>query len=301
MKTKYNTITIGIPAYNEQVNLARLLMAIIKQKTTGVRRIESVIVFSDGSDDKTVSEAKSVVDKRIKVVVGSTRKGKNARLNEIFRKVTTDILVTLDSDIVLEGEYVIDSMAKAFKKVENPGLIAGNAQPLAAKTIFEEASNNFVESLNFIKNAIRKGQNIYSVRGPILAYAKSFLIQYSLPLDVPDDRYSYFLCKRLGYGFYFESTAKVYFRSPKTFTDQIKQCKRFRYDRIMLGNYIDQKELEDAYFVPMSLKVQAMFLQLFKNPMAYLAMKVIQIFDHISTEKVKTKTWDIAHSTKSFL
>lgn len=301
MKTKYNTITVGIPAYNEQVNIARLVVALTKQRTTGSRRISEIVVVSDGSTDSTVNQVKSIKSSRIKLVSGTSRKGKNSRLNSLFEMVSTDVLVVLDADIVLEGEYVIDTLVKGFRKLENVGLVAGNAQPITGKTLIENAVNNFIESLNFMKNRIRKGQNIYSVRGPILGFSKDFAQKLVLPMDVPDDRYSYFACMRLGYNFYFESAAKVYFRSPKNLKDQIKQCKRFRMDRKALSSYITQQELNEAYFLPLTLKLQALLFQITRNPLAYLTMKYIQLFDHATRESKANGIWEIAQTTKSFL
>ena len=301
MQTRKNTITIGIPAFNEEANITQLLKALTLQKTTSRRKIIEIILLSDGSTDGTVSEARAVKDIRITIVEEKSRKGKNERLNEIFNRFNGDVLVTLDADIILDGAFVIDELTKNFMKSKNVGLVAGNAQPVVGKTIFEDASNNFIASLNFMKDRVKKGQNIYSVRGPILAISKDFSKKLSLPLDVPEDRYLYFMCKRYGFEFVYTPDAKIYFRSPKTFSDQIRQCKRFRADRNALDKYITQKELTEAYFLPRSLKVQAMIFQLIRNPIAYIVMKAIQIYDHLGKREVKKAVWDIAKSTKSFL
>ena len=51
-KHKKLTVTIGIPAYNEEKNIGRLLRALLRQKTNGLS-IKKIIVISDASTDKT--------------------------------------------------------------------------------------------------------------------------------------------------------------------------------------------------------------------------------------------------------
>lgn len=301
MQTKFNTITIGISAFNEQENIARLVNGILLQKTTGARKIMSITIVSDGSTDNTVSELAKINDKRITIVKCTKRKGKNTRLNQIFKSVNSDILILFDADIILEGQFVVDALAKAFRKGQNIGFVAGNAQPVKGKTIVERASNNFIESLNYMKSKVKRGQNIYSVRGPVLAYSNTLMNKFTFPVDVPDDRYSFLICKKLGFDFYYESSAKVYFRSPKNLYDQLTQCRRFRKDRDSLERYFDSKTLNDEYYLPLILKIQAAIYQVLHDPLAYVVMKYIQVRDRLSNDKPVKNTWEIALTTKSFL
>ena len=47
------TVTIGIPAYNEEANVRNLLVSLLAQKETNFK-LQEIIVVSDGSTDKTV-------------------------------------------------------------------------------------------------------------------------------------------------------------------------------------------------------------------------------------------------------
>ena len=53
------TVTIGIPAYNEQENISCLLRSIIKQKAWSYR-LQSVVVVCDGSTDGTLGKARII-------------------------------------------------------------------------------------------------------------------------------------------------------------------------------------------------------------------------------------------------
>jgi glycosyltransferase involved in cell wall biosynthesis len=88
------TVTIGIPAYNEERNILLLINSILKQKMVGFK-IAKLIVSSDGSSDKTVSLIKSMNNKMIKLYDNRDRKGVARGLNQIIENANTDILVLL--------------------------------------------------------------------------------------------------------------------------------------------------------------------------------------------------------------
>src|SRR3989344_3768380 len=100
--TKKLTVTIGIPAYNEQENIQAMLKSVLAQKGNNFV-IKKIVVVSDGSSDQTVSKVKEIQKEShlISLVEGKTRKGKIIRLNKIYSLNKSDILFTFDADIVL--------------------------------------------------------------------------------------------------------------------------------------------------------------------------------------------------------
>ena len=101
-------ITIGIPAYNEEKNIASII--------TKLKKItDSIIVCDDGSSDMT-----SEISKNLDVVVISHKKnmGYGAAIRTIFQKsveLDSDILVTFDAD----GQHRIDDVNKILQPLEN--------------------------------------------------------------------------------------------------------------------------------------------------------------------------------------
>ena len=101
-------ITIGIPAYNEEKNIASVI--------TKLKKItNSIIVCDDGSSDMT-----SKISKNLGVVVISHKKnmGYGAAIRTIFQKsieLDSDILVTFDAD----GQHRIDDVSKILQPLEN--------------------------------------------------------------------------------------------------------------------------------------------------------------------------------------
>ena len=101
-------ITIGIPAYNEEKNIASII--------TKLKNItDSIIVCDDGSSDMT-----SEISKNLGAVVISHKKnmGYGAAIRTIFQKsveLDSDILVTFDAD----GQHRIDDVNKILQPLKN--------------------------------------------------------------------------------------------------------------------------------------------------------------------------------------
>ena len=101
-------ITIGIPAYNEEKNIAKIIIKL--KKIT-----DSIIVCDDGSSDMT-----SEIAKNLGVIVISHKKnmGYGAAIRTIFEKsaeIDSDILVTFDAD----GQHRIEDVSRVLHPLEN--------------------------------------------------------------------------------------------------------------------------------------------------------------------------------------
>ena len=101
-------ITVGIPAYNEEKNIASIL---VKLK----RIADNVIVCNDGSTDATGDIAKEL---GAIVVNHEKNQGYGAGIRSIFLKskeVESDVLVTLDSD----GQHDVGDIEKLIEPIQN--------------------------------------------------------------------------------------------------------------------------------------------------------------------------------------
>ena len=101
-------ITIGIPAYNEEKNIA-LIITKLKKIT------DSIIVCDDGSSDMTAE-----ISKNLGATVISHKKnmGYGVAINSIFQKckeMNTDLLVTFDAD----GQHRVEDIQKVIEPIKN--------------------------------------------------------------------------------------------------------------------------------------------------------------------------------------
>ena len=101
-------ITIGIPAYNEEKNIASII--------TKLKKItDSIIVCDDGSSDMT-----SEIAKNLGAIVISHKKnmGYGVAINSIFQKsreMKSDLLVTFDAD----GQHRVEDIEKVVGPIKN--------------------------------------------------------------------------------------------------------------------------------------------------------------------------------------
>src|SRR3989344_7346251 len=135
-------ITIGIPAHNEEANIENLLRSVFVQKREYFR-LDKVYVLCDGCTDSTPEIALKVAKKYKKLIVKNDRKrkGKPQRLNELYKIAGSEVIVSLDADVVLRKPEVIDELVKPFFANIKPGLVWGRSEPLKSKSVVEKMAN----------------------------------------------------------------------------------------------------------------------------------------------------------------
>lgn len=104
-------LTIGIPAYNEENNIAKIIVSLKKIS-------DSIIVCDDGSSDMT-----SDIAEKLGVVVVKHKKnlGYGAAIKTIFDKakeIDSEILVTFDAD----GQHRIEDIPIVIEPIKKEGI-----------------------------------------------------------------------------------------------------------------------------------------------------------------------------------
>ena len=101
-------ITVGIPAYNEEKNIASIIVKLKKI-------VDVVIVCNDGSTDSTSEIAQNLGA----VVINHTKNlGYGAGINSIFNKakeIGSEILITFDAD----GQHRIEDIDRVIKPISD--------------------------------------------------------------------------------------------------------------------------------------------------------------------------------------
>ena len=101
-------ITIGIPAYNEEKQLPKILPKLMEIT-------DSIIVCDDGSTDRTSTIAKEF---GAKVVKHEKNCGYGAAIKSIFKmasEINSDVLVTFDAD----GQHRIEDIDKVLQPIKD--------------------------------------------------------------------------------------------------------------------------------------------------------------------------------------
>lgn len=219
------TVSVGISAYNEEKNISNVLKDVLAQKQQGWK-LQEILVYSDGSSDNTVKNAQSVKSPFIKVIEDKSRKGKTARIQELFRAVKGDILIMFDADIKIPTQNVITDLVKAFWKDSLLMLAGGNPKPFPPKNFFQRGVYATFKVFYESRIQIRNGDNLFACIGQCLAIRNKFAKEIRFPKIKNEDTYLYFSCKIKGYKFGFVQTAVVYYKLPDTLSDYISQVFR---------------------------------------------------------------------------
>jgi glycosyltransferase involved in cell wall biosynthesis len=246
--TQYS-VTIGIPAHNEERNITNLLLAVLAQRQDGFA-IREILVVSDGSTDATVANARSVKDPRIVIVDGKERLGKNQRLNYIFKQALGDIIVILDADVIPVYPDTFANLIKPFFSDERVGYAAGKLVSRPARTFIEQCtivSRSVWDKLRIVLNG---GNSVYSYTGGIYALSRSFARQAQFPREVWADIYLYFACIAQGFQFRSSKSAAVWFQSPTTVREYLDQMKRYSRESKTLISVFGHDIVEREYYIP---------------------------------------------------
>lgn len=100
-------ISIGITAYNEALNIQRLLLSLVNQKLRAIF-ISEILVVSSGSSDGTnrIVNDMSKEYPKIKLIRQKKRLGKASAVNTILAKAKENIIVLCSADLILAKDAV---------------------------------------------------------------------------------------------------------------------------------------------------------------------------------------------------
>lgn len=294
------TVTVGIPAYNEEPNIRKHLESVVRQTGRGFR-IEKIIVLSDGSTDGTVAEAKRVKDKRIRIINNKKRMGKSYHLNTFPKIVDSDVLVLFDADVILEGPDVIGKLIAPIRTNRHVGLVSGNFKPAEVRNFMQTANQCTINVFEVLRREWKGGHNAFGCTGRIMAMSKAFYKVLSVPPTmVLNDIYTYFDCMNHGFEFRHVRSVKVYYQLPTTIGDYLKQFKRFcvgsaRMKKIFGSLY------ENEYAISRRRYYGLMFREFLKKPVHCLFIYglnkagALMARSEIGTMNGK---WEVVTSTK---
>ena len=296
------TVTVGIPAYNEEANTKNLLKALLEQKQDGFELLE-IIVVSDGSDDNTVEQAKSLTSEKISVIDGKDRRGQAQRQNEIMDIFKGDFLVLLNADILPKDKTFLSNIVKPFSLNPKIGLVGGKVSPLPAENLFEKVLNFSVAMKQEIVESMNGGDNIYMCHGAGRAFSKAFVNQFRWGSAVSEDAYSYLVCKKMGFDFAYARDVEILYRSPQNFKDHMRQSVRFLKGKKNLADNISSSEVLREHKIPLRIILKSSVKYFFKNPFlftAYISILISAKILSLSGKDVNVK-WDSATSSKTLI
>jgi glycosyltransferase involved in cell wall biosynthesis len=165
-------VTIGIPAFNEEKNIAKVIVKLKKIS-------DEIIVCNDGSTDLTGEIAENL---GVIVINHKQNLGYGAGINSIIKKskeIDTDILVTFDAD----GQHKVEDVKKVIEPIKNgdADLVIGSRFLSKTKEKIPEYRKIGINIITKVTNAGLK-KKITDSQSGFRAYSKDLISK----LDISD-------------------------------------------------------------------------------------------------------------------
>lgn len=297
MNKKAYILTVGIPAYNEEKNIEKLLNDILSQQGDNFI-LKKIFVISDGSTDSTAEKIIKISDKRVHLEIFKQRIGKSAVLGKILANFDSDILFLIDADTFIPSK---DTFANIFRHAdfEKSSLIAPMCLPLDGKNFFEKTLNYSVQIQNEIKEKWNKGNNYLVIRGCFIGLSKNLAKSVTIPSGlINDDAYIYFKAIQLGYKSKYIPQVRIFYRSPSNLRDHIMQSSRFQKSYEELQKYF-LEDIKKQYQIPKFIAIRSGIKYLVKNPILFLSYVAIFFYTKINKIRYVKSKWYAVQSTKA--
>jgi glycosyltransferase involved in cell wall biosynthesis len=274
---KKPTITVGIPAYNEEKNIINLISS-IKRQNTNTYILDNIEIYSDGSTDSTVDLIKSHFSD---VTVHDFKKnlGKNARINQMLMRNLSDVFIQIDADIKLENENVFDHLVSTIISSNDIGIVCAYHRA--------KDSTSFIGKLAFfgftVWDTARTMLGVNGIRyyceGGLRAFSYKFTKSFQLPLHshVGEDSYSFYVAVSHNFRVTVSKQAIVYIDLPDTYSDYIKQMKRFLLDPGMVNQFFEKKLVQQYETMTTIVKLKALSKMFTKHPLIGICYVLLQL------------------------
>ncbi|MDD2823113.1 MAG: glycosyltransferase [Candidatus Daviesbacteria bacterium] len=290
------SITIGIPAYNEEENIGHLLSSLILQERKGFK-INEIIVISDGSTDKTSEQVMSINNKLIRLIEGKNRKGQNIRQNEIIKSMSkrSDCLLLIEADILPKDSKYISRLVEMVPYDKRFSLITGSFVPIPTGNLFAKIIIFGFELRSEFFKANRNGLSLYLCNGPKLL-SKDFLKTFLWSENFHEDSYCYREALKSDLEIYRNPSAIAYYRSAENFNDYLIQSGKFQKAKDKEDSYSDIYKLNVSYVEILKI-IQKFF---FRNPFMFTSYISLVLISRIYSQFLPRYTvfWKIYKSTK---
>jgi len=297
------TVTIGIPAYNEERNIAYLLRSIILQKQVSYT-IASVIVACDGCTDNTVKRVKKFASRYsfITAIAHAKRTGKADALNLIYSLNKSDYLLTIDADLALLGDLCIENMVREAIKNNKLNLVGPRHIPVMPRTIMGKFAYYSYISFEDAFLKLNNGNNYYAMMAVALM-PKRFAATVTYPKGtISDQCYLYAAATRKNKdAFKLVKNAAVLFSPVSTFIDwRILGVRSVIGDKEDVAKHFGQYVLQE-FHMPKMLYVRSLIKWFIKSPFymtgSVLMNMYIRSFPY-NKQKPQDGMWTLAISSK---
>lgn len=247
-----NRLMIGVCAYNEENNIARLLQNLISEQN--IPKESKVLVVCSGCTDKTpqIMASFQKKDSRIRPLIENVRRGKSNALNKIFEaaRAEADILILVNADALPEK----GSVSRLVSKFTTSDVGAVFAQPVPMK--ISDGLCYGVVCLIWRLHHIISTIDIPKLSGELCAVRTAYLQE--IPENAAtDEPYIESAIRKRHKTILYAPEALAHIRCPTNIADIIRQRKRIWIGHLQLQNTTGYK-VSTASFKNMLRAVSAL-------------------------------------------
>ncbi len=262
------TISIGVPALNEELNIVRLLNSMVGQELNDAQILE-ILVISDGSTDRTNELVKNFNHPLVRLIENPKRQGQQAVQNQMLQIFKGDCLLIIEADTLPANPQTVSELIRPLleDKVGDIGMVVGETMTFRPE--------NFFEKILFHNTALKKrmfaewknGDNIYNSGGHSgRLFSKTFTKSLTWPVDVPEDAFAYLRLKQLHLRLVKQKNALMIARNVRNLTDRLRQGSKFANGRQTLTKHFSNAVVNSEYNIPLNIMIKQTFLGFLKNP-----------------------------------
>ncbi len=298
---KKNTLTVAIPAFNEEQNIREMLGSLLEQKST-LCTLKEIIVYSDASTDRTHEIVRNLQKKNpiIKLKIGKKQAGKYLRMNQMFKECTSDILVVLDADIALANVQFLNRLSEVILKDSKAMMVAAHQVLLRPKSFIGKILHTNFVLWDFIRWSVPDYDNANNFYASATAFRMSFAKTINIPTNLSDPHLYLFLVVDKVKGFRYARNAEILQQPISTWTDFNKFLKRSLGKKDSELEKITGVNSETVHIIPLKYKIKGL-IQCFRwQPFYTIPALLVSLYMKIRPSgNVDTNAiWDIVTSTK---
>ena len=227
----YRSITVLVPAFNEEGYIGKTLRAVLEAEYPDEKK--EIVVVDDGSTDGTYEEALTYASDQVKVVQKENG-GKYSALNYGLMFATGDFIVTIDADSIVHSEALLEIVAPLHAD-EEVGAVASHVKVMNADRLITTCQQlEYIVGMNIYRRMLDLFGTVTIVPGCLGAYRRSVIDDiYAYDPDTLTEDFD-ITTKVLKTGYRVTvSEALVYTEAPDTWRDLYRQ--RLRWYR---GNFM---------------------------------------------------------------
>ena len=299
MKNKIS-VTIGIPAHNEEKNIFNLIDSLLTQETS-ISYIENIIIIYSGHYSvETSNKLREKYQDKIILITDSKRTSKINKLNRISKLSQSEVTLILDGDIIIPNKNLVEKLSTPFMNDKDLLITTPVLKQVSTKNLLQKILVNSNISKQYISNKWNNGDNYIKAIGRSLAYRTSFLKNNNIPEILTEDFFLYIKAKVQGGKIKEISDSEILFHLPKNLKDHISQSSRFLSNKNAFREVLDRSSIKKYVEMPLKIKLFFIIKSLSLNPIYSFLYILLLISSKIHSIIFfsDNANWKISQSTK---